>query len=41
MPASQNTRFTPIITLGQGMSWIHGRRVGARVASAAPVRRAR
>lgn len=30
----QNTRFTPIMTLGQGMSWIHGRRVGTRVASA-------
>jgi len=36
MPASQNTRFTPIMTLGQGMSWIHGRRVGGnpRLASA-------
>ena len=34
--ASQNNRFTPIMTLGQGMSWIHGRRVGsnARLASA-------
>jgi len=31
---AQNTRFTPIMTLGQGMSWIHGRRVGTRVASA-------
>jgi predicted transglutaminase-like cysteine proteinase len=31
-PASQNSRFTPIMTLGQGMSWIHGKRVG-RVAS--------
>ena len=30
---SQHGRFTPIMTLGQGMSWIHGRRVG-RVASA-------
>ena len=28
MPASQNAKFTPIMTLGQGMSWIHGRRVG-------------
>jgi predicted transglutaminase-like cysteine proteinase len=28
VPAAQNTRFTPIMTLGQGMSWIHGRRVG-------------
>src|SRR4029453_13784825 len=27
VPASQNSRFTPIMTLGQGMSWIHGRRV--------------
>ncbi len=36
MAASQNGRFTPIMTLGQGMSWIHGRRVGgnARLASA-------
>ena len=41
LPASQNTRFTPIITLGQGMSWIHGRRVGSKVANAAPVKRAR
>lgn len=31
--ATQNGRFTPIMTLGQGMSWIHGRRVG-RVATA-------
>ena len=41
LPASQNTRFTPIITLGQGMSWIHGRRIGTRIANAAPVKRAR
>ena len=36
VPASQNSRFTPIMTLGQGMSWIHGRRVGGnpRLASA-------
>jgi len=34
--AAQNSRFTPIMTLGQGMSWIHGRRNGGtRVASAA------
>jgi predicted transglutaminase-like cysteine proteinase len=33
--AAQNNRFTPIMTLGQGMSWIHGRRTGGtRVASA-------
>ena len=32
VPASQNTRFTPIMTIGQGMSWIHGRRVGGRPA---------
>lgn len=39
MAASQNSRFTPIMTLGQGMSWIHGRRVGApRVASASPAK---
>ncbi|MFL6722762.1 MAG: transglutaminase-like cysteine peptidase [Sphingomicrobium sp.] len=31
---AQNNRFTPIMTLGQGMSWIHGRRSGTRVASA-------
>lgn len=31
---SQHGRFTPIMTLGQGMSWIHGRRIGTRVASA-------
>ena len=36
VPASQNKKFTPIMTLGQGMSWIHGRRVGgnSRLASA-------
>jgi predicted transglutaminase-like cysteine proteinase len=36
MPASQNRKFTPIMTIGQGMSWIHGRRVGGnpRLASA-------
>ena len=36
MPASQNARFTPIMTLGQGMSWVHGRRIGGnpRLASA-------
>jgi predicted transglutaminase-like cysteine proteinase len=32
VPASQNTRFTPIMTIGQGMSWIHGRRVNGRPA---------
>jgi predicted transglutaminase-like cysteine proteinase len=31
---SQHGRFTPIMTLGQGISWIHGRRTGSRVASA-------
>ena len=31
----QHARFTPIMTLGQGASWIHGKRVaGSRVASA-------
>ena len=36
IPAAQNSRFTPIMTIGQGMSWIHGRRVGGnpRLASA-------
>ncbi|HXG81248.1 MAG TPA: transglutaminase-like cysteine peptidase [Sphingomicrobium sp.] len=34
MTPSQHGRFTPIMTLGQGISWLHGRRVGApRVAS--------
>jgi len=33
-PASQSRRFTPVMTMGQGMSWLHGRRVGTRVASA-------
>lgn len=32
--AGQKSRFTPIMTIGQGMSWLHGRRVGTRVASA-------
>jgi len=31
---AQHARFTPIMTLGQGASWIHGKRVaGSRVAS--------
>ena len=35
MTPAQHGRFTPVMTLGQGRSWIHGRRVGApRVASA-------
>ena len=35
---AQHGRFTPIMTLGQGMSWVHGKRVGSgqRVASASP-----
>ena len=33
IPASQLARFTPIMTVGQGMSWIHGRRI-AKVAAA-------
>ena len=39
-PASQNRKFTPIMTLGQGMSWIHGRRVGGnpRLASSGTAR---
>ena len=28
---AQHGRFTPVMTLGQGMSWLHGRRVGPRV----------
>lgn len=41
VPASDRGRFTPIMTIGQGMSWIHGRRVGTpraapRIASAKP-----
>ena len=31
---TQNSRFKPIMTIGQGMSWIHGRRVGTRIATA-------
>jgi predicted transglutaminase-like cysteine proteinase len=27
IPAAQNTKFTPIMTIGQGMSWVHGRRI--------------
>ena len=38
LPANQMSRFTPIMTLGQGMSWIHGRRVGSRVAGATVVK---
>lgn len=34
MTPSQHGRFTPVMTLGQGVSWIHGRRTGTRVASA-------
>jgi predicted transglutaminase-like cysteine proteinase len=38
VPATDRGRFTPIMTIGQGMSWIHGRRVGTpraqRIASA-------
>ncbi len=35
MTPSQHSRFTPVMTLGQGTSWVHGRRVGnPRVASA-------
>lgn len=40
IPAGRHTRFTPIMTLGQGMSWIHGRRVGT-LASASTPKRAR
>ena len=36
MTPAQHGRFTPIMTLGQGGSWVHGRRVaaGSRIASA-------
>ncbi len=35
MTPAQHGRFTPIMTLGQGGSWVHGRRVGGnRIASA-------
>jgi predicted transglutaminase-like cysteine proteinase len=36
MGAGQRSKFTPIMTVGQGMSWIHGRRIsgGNRIASA-------
>jgi predicted transglutaminase-like cysteine proteinase len=38
MTPAQHARFTPIMTLGQGMSWVHGRRTGGnqRIASASP-----
>ena len=39
--ATQNGRFTPIMTLGQGMSWIHGRRVGGSKVAGASLARAR
>ncbi|WP_294120719.1 transglutaminase-like cysteine peptidase [Sphingomonas sp.] len=37
IPAAQDTKFTPIMTIGQGMSWVHGRRISGnpRLASAA------
>jgi len=28
MTPSEHARFTPVLTLGEGKSWIHGRRVG-------------
>lgn len=31
---AQHGRFTPVMTLGQGMSWLHGRKTGRRVANA-------
>ncbi len=31
---AEHRQFTPVMTLSQGMSWIHGRRVSGRVASA-------
>jgi predicted transglutaminase-like cysteine proteinase len=31
---SQHGRFTPVMTMGQGMTWLHGRRASTRVASA-------
>ncbi len=34
MTSAQHGNFTPIMTLSQGNSWVHGRRVGNRVASA-------
>jgi len=34
---AQHGRFTPVMTIGQGMSWIHGRRVG-KVASAGSIK---
>ena len=39
MTPAQHGRFTPIMTLGQGGSWVHGRRVGpSRIASVGPTR---
>ena len=43
LPAAQDTKFTPIMTIGQGMSWVHGRRISGnpRLASAAARTRAK
>jgi len=38
---SQHGRFTPIMTLGQGMSWIHGRRVNRMASVSSPSTKAR
>lgn len=37
MSAALKAKFTPIMTVGQGMSWIHGRRIG-RMASSGTVK---
>ena len=28
MSPQEHGRFTPMLTIGQGKSWVHGRRVG-------------
>lgn len=39
MTPTQHGRFTPVMTLGQGISWLHGRRIGSpRIASTASTR---
>ena len=39
MTPMQHGRFTPVMTLGQGISWLHGRRIGSpRIASTASAR---
>ena len=34
MPALSSSQFTPVLTIGEGKSWVHGRRVGGMTAHA-------